>query len=173
MGDLKWYVITGTPSSGKTTIISRLSEMGFQTCSEAARFLIDEEISKGKTLEEIRINEIEFQRKTLELKIKSEDKLPKDKIVFIDRGIPDSIAYFQFYGQDVQEVLKFCHKRYKKIFFLEALPFEKDYARIEDEKTARKLSELLKKTYLDLGYEVISVPNMSIKERINFILSNL
>lgn len=174
MSNTKWYVITGAPSSGKTTTISILSKMGYLTHTEAARILIDKEISKGKSLEEIRKDEREFQRKVLRMKIEIEEKLPKDKIVFLDRGIPDTIGYYQLYEFDVQEILKFCKRNvYKKIFFLEPIPFEKDYARIEDEKKAEKLSELLKKAYLDLGYEVIVVPRMTIEKRVNFILSNL
>jgi predicted ATPase len=174
MGEPRWYVITGGPSSGKTTIISRLSKMGYQTIPESARLLIDRGIREGKKLEDIRIDEKEFQLKVLEMKIKLENELSKDRIVFIDRGIPDTIAYFQLYGFNVKEVLKTCQeKRYKKVFFLEPLHFEKDYARIEDEEIAKKLNELLKNAYLGLGYEVISVPKISIEERIEFILSNL
>jgi predicted ATPase len=174
MKESKWYVITGAPGSGKTTIISQLSKMGYHTVFEAARILIDEEISKGKKLEVIRKDEIEFQKKVFEMKMEIESKLPKDKIVFLDRGLPDTIAYYQLYKANIQEILKACQeKRYKKIFFLEPLSFEKDYARIEDEKRAKKLSELLKKAYLDLGYEVIIVPKMSVEERTKFILSKL
>jgi len=174
MRDSKWYVITGAPGSGKTTMINQLSKMGYCTCLEAARILIDKEISEGKKLEEIRKEEIEFQKKVFKMKIEIEKKLPKDKIIFLDRGLPDTIAYYQLYGFDTKEILKICkEKRYKKIFFLESLPFEKDYARIEGEKAAKKLSELLKKAYLDLGYEVIIIPNMPIENRINSILSNL
>ncbi len=174
MGHFKWYVITGAPSSGKTTIISRLSKIGYHTLFEAARFLIDKEISEGKSLEEIRIDEIDFQKRVLEMKINLEGKLPKDQIVFIDRGIPDTVAYYQLYGFNPKEILKVCQeKKYKKIFFLESLPFEKDYARIEDGKTSKRLSELLKRAYLDLGHEVVVVPNMPIEKRVKFILSNL
>jgi len=174
MIDSKVYVITGGPSSGKTTLISHISKKGYHTCREAARLLIDKGISKGRSLEEIRISELEFQRKVLEIKLELEDKLPKDEIAFIDRGIPDSIAYYKFYGFDLNEVLKFCkEKRYKKIFFLESLPFEKDYARIENEKQAKKLSELIKRAYLDLGYDVVTVLRMPIEKRVNFVLSNL
>jgi len=174
MTDFKRYVITGGPSSGKTTLISSISKKGCHACHEAARLLIDKEISEGKTLEEIRIDELEFQRRVLEMKLEAESKLPKNEIAFIDRGIPDSIAYYKFYGFDLSEILKFCkEKRYKKIFFLEPLPFEKDYARIENEKQAKRLGELIKKAYLDLGYDVVTVPRMPLEERVNFVLSNL
>lgn len=174
MGKPGWYVITGGPSSGKTTIISKLPKMGYHTIPESSRLLIEKGISEGKTLEDIRVDEKEFQLRVLEMKIKLEAESSKDRTVFIDRGIPDTIAYFQLYGFDIQEILKTCQeKTYKKVFFLEQLPFEKDYARIEDEETAKRLNELLRNAYLDLGYEVVSVPNMSIEERVNFILSNL
>jgi len=176
MEGFEWYVITGAPSSGKTTIICQLSKIGYLTVSEAARTLIDKEISEGKKLEEIRKGELEFQRKVLKMKIEIENKLPKDRIIFFDRGIPDTIAYYKLYEfeLDIEEALKLCReKKYKKIFFLEPLSFEKDYARTEDETTAKKLSDLIKKAYIDLGYEVVTVPKTTVEKRINFILSNL
>lgn len=174
MKDAKWYVITGAPHSGKSTAISHLSKMGYCTCPEAARILIDKKISEGKKLEDIRRDELKFQKKILGMKIELEEKLPKDKTVFLDRGLPDSIAYYQLYGLDIKDVLKICRKkRYKKIFFLEPLPFKEDYARIEDKEGAKKLSEFLKKAYLNLGYEVIIVPVMPVEKRVEFILSKL
>jgi len=174
MKESKWYVITGAPSSGKTTIISQLSKLGYQTIPEAARVLIDKEISEGRTLEEIRKDELEFQRKVLKMKIEIENKISKDNTVFFDRGVPDTIAYYKLYGFNLEEILKFCKERtYKKIFFLEPLSFEKDYSRIEDENSSKRLNNLIKRAYIDLGYSVISIPVISVDERIKFILSNL
>ena len=169
-----WYVITGGPCSGKTTLIKELSKLGFITCPEAARILIDKGIRSGKSVEEIRGDEAGFQRKVLKMKLEKERKMPKDKIVFFDRAIPDSIAYYQIYGLDPKEALKFCSKkRYEKIFFLKQLSFYKDYARVEDGKTIKRLNNLLKKSYKDLGYKVIDIPVMSVKERIRKILNEI
>lgn len=169
-----WYVITGGPSSGKTTVLKELAKLGYIIYPEAARVFIDEEMAKGKSLREIRGNEAEFQRKVLKIKIQIEKEAPRDKIVFFDRGIPDSIAYYQICGLDPKEVLKFCKRKvYKKIFFLEQLPFKNDYARIEDGKTIKKLNKLLKESYEKLGYEVIVIPAMSVKERVKKILSEI
>lgn len=169
-----WYIITGGPSSGKTTVLKELSKLGYIIYPEAARVFIDKEMAKGKTLKEIRGNEAEFQRKVLKIKIDVEKSAPKDKIVFFDRAIPDSIAYYQICGLDPKEVLKFCKKKvYKKIFFFEKLPLENDYARVEDSKTIKKLNKLLKESYKNLGYEVINIPARPVKERVQKILREI
>jgi len=170
----KIYVVTGGSCSGKTTLLSELSKRGYRTFPEAARVLIDKGISEGKTLEEIRRDEIDFQKKVLKMKLELEDKLKEDEVVFLDRGVPDTIAYYKLYNFDFSDLLRICKKkRYEKIFFLEPLIFEKDYARIEDKETTRKLSDLIKRVYLDLGYEVITVPVMSVEQRAKFVLSKL
>jgi predicted ATPase len=170
----KWYVITGSASTGKTTLVNSLLKLGYLTVPEAARILIDEEIKKGKTIEEIRKNEAEFQRKVLDIKINVEKNLPKDKIVFFDRGIPDSIAYYQICGLDIVGLLNLCKKKtYRKIFMLEQLPIEKDYARVEDAETLNKIQILLRKAYSDLGYEIIGIPVMTVEKRLKMITSNI
>jgi len=108
------------------------------------------------------------------MKIEIEKSAPKDEIVFFDRAIPDSIAYYQICGLNPKEVLKFCKKqKYKKVFFLESLPFKKDYARIENKDTVKKLNKLLKETYKKLKYKVIEIPAMSVKKRLNKILKEI
>ena len=171
---LNWYVITGGPSSGKTTVLEELAKLGYLAYPEAARVFIDKEIAKGKSLREIRKNEADFQKKVLKIKIGVEKKAPKDKIVFFDRAIPDSIAYYQIAGLDPKEILKFCRKKaYRKIFFFEQLPFDQDYARIEDKKTIEKLNKLLKESYKNLGYEVVNIPAVSLRERVKKILAEI
>ena len=172
--DRNWYAITGGPSSGKTTVLNELAKLGYTVYPEAARVFIDQEMAKGKSLKEIRSDEAKFQRKVLKMKIEVEKTAPKDKIVFFDRAIPDSIAYYQICGLDPKEVLKFCRgKRYRKIFLFEQIPFENDYARVENEKTILKLNKLLKESYENLGYEVIKISAVSVKERVKKILAEI
>jgi predicted ATPase len=169
-----WYVITGAPCSGKTTVIDRLSKLGYRTIPEAARILVDEEIKGGKTNEEVKSDMLKFQRRVLEMKVKTERELPTDSIIFFDRGIPDSIAYYKYYNFNSDEVLKLCkEKKYRKVFVLERLPFKKDYARVENDETAANLQRLLMKAYSGLGYEVVEVPIMTVEERVSFILSSI
>jgi predicted ATPase len=169
-----WYVITGGPSSGKTTVINELAKLGYLTIPEAARVYFNQETAKGKSLDEIRGDEAEFQRKVLKMKIKIENDLPKNKIIFLDRAIPDSIAYYQVCGLNPKEVTQLCQKKqYQKIFFLEQLPVENDYARIENAETIKKLNRLLKEEYQNLGYKVIDIPPMSVEKRVQKILAEM
>ena len=170
-----WYVITGGPSSGKTTLLDTLSNAGHTTVPEAARVLIDKEIQNGLTIEEIRKDEDTFQQKVLELKLESERNLDAQSLIFFDRGIPDTEAYLLLHNFEIRptltEAMKGCH--YKKVFLLDPVIFETDYARIETEEQRIKLQKLLEESYTKLGFEVVKVPVLPVAERAKFILENL
>ena len=115
-----WYVITGGPHSGKTSVIELLEKKGYRAIYESARIYIDEELEKGRTIEQIRKDELEFQKGILDMKIDIEKKQPKDEVIFFDRGIPDSDAYYELCGfkgdKYLEEVMNACS--YKKSFFV-------------------------------------------------------
>ncbi|MCB0284931.1 MAG: ATP-binding protein, partial [Calditrichaeota bacterium] len=67
-----WHVITGGPSTGKTTVINLLSERGFKTTIEHARHYIDTMREEGRTVEEIRANKRKFQLGVLDMQIEQE-----------------------------------------------------------------------------------------------------
>lgn len=170
--ETNWYIVTGGPSSGKSTLLTYLKSAGYLIIPEVARTLIDEEIAKGKTLQEIRSDETVFQRRIFRMKTDLEERLLPEQLTFFDRGIPDSAAYYRLYGEDVEPVIQASRKRrYRGVFFLEQVPFAKDYARIEDEKKAAIISNLLHKAYADMGYEVITIPLLSIAERARLLLN--
>lgn len=170
-----WYVVTGAPSSGKTTTLKALEKKGYKVFYEWARIYIDQEMKKGRTLKEIRRDELEFQRKILDLKVNFEKKLPKRNLAFMERGIPDSTAYMKLAGgkkdKILERALKNCY--YKKVFLLELIKYGLDYARTESQEEAILLDNLLEKSYTDLGIKVIRVPKMSVSKRVKFILDNL
>ncbi|MGE5042476.1 MAG: AAA family ATPase [Candidatus Levyibacteriota bacterium] len=170
-----WYVVTGAPSSGKTTTLQALEEKGYKVYEEWARVYIDSEIKKGKTLKEIRKDEIQFQNKILRLKIDFEKTLNPDSTLFLDRGIPDSIAYMELCNVSPDPMLNKAAKKccYKKVFLMELLEYEADYARTESQEEAMVLDGLLEQAYKNLGMEVIRVPKMPVKDRMRFIIKNL
>lgn len=174
MQETNWVVITGGPSSGKSTTLEYLKTKGYLITVEMARVFIDKEIAKGKTLTEVRADEAAFQHKVLQMKIALEERTPLEQLIFFDRGIPDSIAYSKIFERDITPILQASQKRrYKAVFLLEQVPFQQDYARTEDQKKASEISKLLHEAYIELGYEVVRVPLMSIEKRAKFILQKL
>jgi predicted ATPase len=169
-----WYVITGAPCSGKTSVIKALEQQGFRVVHEVARAYIDEELGKGKSIEQIKADPDQFENHIFFTKLKIEASLPPNEIVFLDRAVPDSIAYFQLEGLDPgQPVKKSKAVRYKKIFLFERLAFLEDGVRSEDDHLADRLGDLLENAYRTLNYEIVRVPAISAKERIAFILERL
>ena len=170
-----WVVITGGPSIGKSKLITHLSFLGYSTCPEPARMFIDDELSKGKTIDEIRRDDEQFQKKAVALKIDFESRTSIQDLVFFDRGLPDGVVFLNRCNSDPSYVIEESRKkRYKAVFLLDLLPFYKeDYARIESKETSKQIHEELRNCYLNLGYDVIRVPVAPISERAAFILNKI
>lgn len=170
-----WVVITGGPSIGKSKLITHLSSLGYLTCPEPARIFIDDELSKGNTLEEIRKDDEQFQKRAISLKMEIEGRTSHQNLMFFDRGLPDGIVFLNRCNSDPMYVIEECRKkRYRAVFLLDMLPFYvQDYARIESLETSKEIHEQIRKCYLNLGYDVIRVPVAPISERAIFILNKL
>src|SRR5687768_4033112 len=170
-----WYVITGGPSSGKTTTINLIASRGYKTTIEHARHYIDTQRQKGRTVEEVRKNQEEFQMGVLDMQIEQEALLSPKELVFLDRALPDALAYYHFLDLPVNQKLTDALKiyRYKKVFVLDVLPMVKDYARKEDEKAQIRIHELLIEVYTSLNFPIIRVPVLPVDKRVDYILQNL
>ncbi len=169
-----WYVITGAPCSGKTAVIHELERRGYAVIHEVARAYIDAEIAKGKNLRQIKADLPAFEGRILKIKIRTEAALDPDRIVFWDRAVPDSIAYFQLAGLDTAEVFRNSFTfHYKQIFLFERIRFKTDTVRSEDDQTAADLDRLLAAAYRRLGYKPLKVPLLPVDERVDFILKRI
>jgi predicted ATPase len=174
MSETNWYVVTGAPSSGKTTLVQELEKLGYRVIHEVARDYIETQMEQGGTLEEIRADKKSFENWILRAKIAIEAELPKDHVIIFDRAIPDSIAYFEAAGLGTEEAIeKSPRNRYKKVFLLERLPYQVDRARIEDNQIAIRLDQGLEQSYRMLGYEVTRIGVMPVQDRLRLILQEI
>ena len=170
-----WYVITGGPSSGKTTTVNLLRDRGFKTTIEDARHYLDTQRAGGHSVEEVRSNQRAFQLNVLEMQIEQEASLDPNEVVFLDRAIPDALAYYRFVGlepdQRLLEALKTVD--YRKIFILDMLPMVNDYARTESRSDQHEIHDLLTEVYESLPFPVVHVPVKPQDERVGFIIANM
>ena len=170
-----WYVITGGPSSGKTTVVDELHHRGYKTITESARHYMELQLINGRDIAEIRLGQAQLQHKVLNRQIELERKLDKSELTFLDRATPDSLAYYRYLGlppdKKLTDWLETAH--YKKIFVLDLLPLKLDEIRSENESEQRAIHAELIKVYTERGAEVVMVPVLPPKERADFILANL
>ena len=170
-----WYVITGGPCCGKTTMVNLLRERGYNTTIEHARHFLYTQRIKGRTAEEVRKNQLEFQLGVLNMQIEQEGSLSPEQMVFLDRALPDSLAYYGYLNlapdKRLLEALEKVY--YKKIFILDLLPLVNDYARSENEAAQKKIHELIIEVYTSLSFPIVHVPVLPTEDRADFILNHL
>jgi predicted ATPase len=171
-----WYVITGGPATGKTTLLAELEKLGHVVVPEAARTLIDQALAKKITVKELRSDEKHFQENVVRLKEKIESEHDTNVLTFFDRGIHDTLAYMRYYNFKVEKWIERLMKktRYKKVFLLDPLPtFHNDYARTEDYDFTKRLHKILDNVYSDYGMKPIHVLIASPKIRAKFVLDQI
>lgn len=109
------------------------------------------------------------------MQIEQEASLSPQEIVFLDRAIPDALAYYKFLKLSPDEKLldALAKVSYKKIFILDNLPLVKDYARTEDEVAQKKIHDLITEVYESLPFPVVHVPILPAEHRVDYVLANL
>lgn len=171
-----WYVITGGPSAGKTTLIEALEAHNFHVEHESARIVIDEGIAASKTIEEIRSDEEKFQEEVYVHKLAREQKLDPDELIFFDRGMQDTYAYLKLrnFSIDQKSQSEMDRTEYKKVFLLEPFKYEADYARTESLEERDTIFELLKEAYTRSKSPIEIIPSFPTKqERIAYFFEYL
>ncbi|MCM4157446.1 ATP-binding protein [Gramella sp. AN32] len=171
-------VITGGPGTGKSSIIHELEKRGEKCLHEISRDVILE--AKKEGIDQLFLEDpILFSRKLLEGRIKQFHQAEgiSENLVFIDRGIPDVVAYMEYLGTEYSElfVTPCVEYKYTKIFLLP--PWQEIYLndneRYENFNQAKKISAYLYDTYKKYGYQPMEVPKLSVKERTDYILNTI
>lgn len=171
-------VLIGGPSSGKSTLIDALINKGYACLPEISRDIIRKAQKEG--IDQLFLEQpLLFSEMLLDAREKQfiEAQKHANNIVFIDRGLPDVLAYMHYIGQEYPAVFtETCQKNtYNKVFMLP--PWEEIYVsdkeRYESYEQALEIHKHLVDTYHNFGYEIIEVPKESVEKRTAFIKNKI
>lgn len=168
-------VITGGPSTGKTSIIQSLEKDGKPVFHEIARKVIKEQLDIGTN--KVPWEDVSsFSKLVLEEQIQ-DFQLGTNSINFYDRGIPDIIGYLNYNNQPKISELEAAVSNYKYDYIFITPPwkdiYQTDNERRETFEESIALFHELQGAYESRGYSPIVLPNDSIAKRIEFILKTI
>jgi len=167
-----FFVLTGGPGVGKTTLIRQLAAMGECVVGESARAVIREQTDAGGEGVPWRDNDL-YVRLCAERDIASFDGLADEsRPVFFDRGIIDSYrANGAVPSPMLHEAIR--TRRYNRMVFL--FPpwpeiYQTDAERRQSWAEAERTFQVIAKALPELGYAPLVVPRDSVERRAAFVL---
>jgi predicted ATPase len=170
---IPFYILTGPPGAGKTSLIEALAHELNVVAEPARRVLAEQREIGGQGTGD--------QDASLFVKLMTEravhDYERASGLTLFDRGLPDLLAFCAYY--DLPDTLvkqTAAHYRYQRtVFWLPAWDaiYEQDDERRLDFEGAKAFGALIKAAYGRAGYELLTVPCTSIAERVTFIRQQL
>jgi predicted ATPase len=165
-------ILTGAPGSGKTAILSRLSNE-FRCMDEPAREVLAEQRATGGTGTWDKDPSL-FVHLLLQRSIEKYEAARKSGgTVIFDRGVPDCVVYAVLAGVDpAPSLAAIAECRYQPyVLFLEPWSdiYENDEERVMSFDDTVSFSETLRDVYERSGYTLVVVPTGSVEDRAAFI----
>jgi predicted ATPase len=174
----RFFVLTGGPGSGKTTLVEALKARGYATTEEAGRGVIREQTQDGGDglpwIDRERFAELMFEWELRSYR----DAERRDGPVVFDRGLPDTIGYRRLEGLEVPAWMEeeAWRLRYNAQVFI-APPWKEIYGRDEERRQSWELAvrtyEVMAETYTEFGYELMELPRVAVERREDFIIAAL
>ena len=175
--EAKRVVITGGPSSVKTSLIEALSKRGYPILPERSRLYIQEAQRTNSDVTPWQ-NLYAFSDIVLEARVQDFHKAQLGEWNFYDRGLPDTLAYMHKDSMKIPDdwIAKTVAFRYeKRVFIAPAWEdiFQTDGERKEAWTDCLEIDKYLRSTYESFGYDLIEIPKVSVEERLYFIFKSL
>lgn len=171
-----FFVLTGGPGAGKSTVLRSLYKLGYDCVPETARQIIKDRIAKGLRA---RPSPIQFAREMFEMDLqKFLRNQEQSKVVFFDRSFLDSAALLYEADQRDYHRTAGIIKEYRfnqKVFL--APPWEEIY-RTDSERDQTYVEsvavyEMLSAWYFSHGYKPLILPKATVAIRRDFILNEI
>jgi len=172
-----FYVFTGGPGSGKTTVLNALARLGYCVVPEGGRAIIKEQVAQQGEALPWKNKQLFFEL-MLTQSLQEYKQQPTEGVVFFDRGVLDSIGYAQLEQLSIKpehEALARDIQDAKTVFLFP--PWQAIYTQDTERKQTFEIAiqtyDVMKKIYVEWQYQVVEVPCVSVDERVKFILEYL
>ncbi|WFP60168.1 MULTISPECIES: AAA family ATPase [unclassified Mesorhizobium] len=171
----RFFVLTGGPGSGKTTLIEALKTAGFATAPEAGRGIIRDQVAIGGPALPWQDRAL-FAELMLSWELRSWHAAHAEPgPVFFDRGVPDTIGYLRLCGSPVPDHVKRAATAFRyahRVFIAPPWPeiFTQDEERKQTLDEAERTFQSVAGVYAELGYELVPLPLATVEERVRFVL---
>lgn len=171
-----FYVITGGPGAGKTSLLESLASKGYHYIPETARQIIKERLAKGLTP---RPDPRTFAQAIFDQDWKNFiSNSDLSSLLFFDRSFIDSACMLFDSDAHSYERIRDIHltNRYNEKVFI--TPPWKEIYRNDDERDQTfeqsiEVYERLENWYREHGYDLIVLPKYTIENRVKFILTQV
>lgn len=175
MDDQRFYVITGASGAGKSTLVTALRDRGYCVIPEIALTIVQEQERCGGHLYPWTDLQA-FMQEVLARNIQAYDAAQAMRSpVFFDRGLPECLAHMRLLGLETNAALatEVARRRYVGSVFV-AQPWPEIYIRdrwrrASFERAARSFEPTVA-AYVDAGYSLRTLPQLSVEERVAFVL---
>ncbi|KIP16302.1 AAA domain protein [Burkholderia sp. MSHR3999] len=174
----RFFVVTGGPGSGKSTLIDALERAGFARSQEAGRGVIRDQVAVGGPALPWR-DRSAFAELMLGWEMRSHHLARQARgPVFFDRGVPDVIGYLRLSGLAVPAHAEAAARRFRyhrRVFIAPPWPdiYTQDAERRQDFGEAVRTYDAMVECYASYGYRLIELPRASVKARVRFVLDAL
>jgi predicted ATPase len=172
----QFFVLTGRPGAGKTTLIEALGREGFARTVEAGRAILRDQWTIGGPATH-RSNPALFAELMLALDMQSyQGALDASGPVFFDRGVIDLVVYRRLVGLPVPDHFRAAAKqfRYSRRVFV-APPWAEIFTHDQERKQAFdeaiRTHDAMVQAYVEFGYDIVPLPKASVEERLRFVLT--
>lgn len=174
---IKRYILTGTPGSGKTSIIQALEASGYFTIAESATDVINHEQQLGKDLP---WESTAFIDNIIDMQRKRQIQANND-LLFFDRSPICTYALSQDLGfapssllDEEIERIRANHIYETKVFFIDNLRFiENTDARMISFEESLKFEKIHLDVYQQCGYDLVRVQKSDIQARTQKIIREI
>ncbi|WP_406720150.1 AAA family ATPase [Thioclava litoralis] len=164
----RFFVVTGGPGAGKTSLIIELPRRGLHTIPESGRAIILEELQRGGDALPW-ADRLANAERMLEqdLRAYSAAQALSGAVIF-DRGIPDILGYLTLCGLPVPPHVAAAAKsaRYNRRAFLAPLwdkIFPQDSERKQTRAEAEATCAITRETYTAVGYQITELPRAAVR----------